>query len=124
VDRPASRQYAALLLDPHRASRWPPQIVIRYPAMKPPPDDAKVDINAEVKALLEAWCDRRCYGAICILYRAYRSINGLTDGWGDFLAGHKRLRNLCKEENSGVTELEAAKVQMLVGVVSRAMNWR
>ena len=88
--------------------------------MKPPPEDANVDIRAEVNALLEAWCDRRCYGAICALFGAYRTINGLTDGWEEFVEGLKRLRTLCKEQSSGVTEAEAAKVQLLIGVVSRS----
>ena len=92
--------------------------------MKPPPEDAKVDIHAEVRSLLEAWCDRRLYHAICTLYGGYRAINGLTDGWEDFLDALKRTRNLSRSENSGINEAEAAKVQLLIGVVSRALNWR
>jgi hypothetical protein len=101
-----------------------PQIVITYPVMRPPPEDAKVDVGVEVKALLHAWCDRRCYDAICQLYGASRAVNGLSDGWAEFVEGLKRLRNLCKEPSSGVTEAEAEKVQLLIGVVSRSLNWR
>jgi hypothetical protein len=87
-------------------------------------DENKIDAIAEVQSLLEAWCDRRCYKAICILYGGYSSINGLTDGWGDLLQSLKCLRNLSKEERSGILETEAAKVRLLIGVVSRALNNR
>lgn len=101
-----------------------PQDVIRHPATKPSAGDAEVDIGVEVKALLHAWCDRRCYAAICALWGASRAVNGLSDGWEEFVEGLKRLRNLCKERSSGVSEAEAAKVQLLIGVVSRWLNWR
>ena len=56
------------------------------------------------------------------MWGGMRSINGLTDGWDEFVKALKRLRILAKKENSGITEAEAQKVQLLIGVVSRALN--
>jgi hypothetical protein len=89
-----------------------------------PADDAKVDVHAEVRALLDAWCDRRAYHAICVLYGGYRSLNGLTDGWEEFLESLKQLRILAKDQSSKISAPEAAKIQSLIGVVSRGLNWR
>lgn len=52
------------------------------------------------------------------------SLNGLMDGWDEFVQALKRLRILAKKENSGITEAEVQKVQLLIGVVSRALNSR
>jgi hypothetical protein len=90
--------------------------------MKPPHEVANIDIHADVQALLGAWCDRRSYQAICTLYGGYRSINGLTDGWGEFLKALQLVRNLARQEKSGISEEEAAKVQQMIGVVSRTLN--
>jgi hypothetical protein len=89
-----------------------------------PGDDAKVDVHAEVRALLDAWCDRRAYEAIYILYAGHRSLNGLTDGWEGFLKSLKQLRILAKEQASKITEPEAARIDSLIGVVSRALDRR
>jgi hypothetical protein len=81
-------------------------------------------VHAEVRALLDAWCDRRAYEAICVLYGGCRSLNGLTDGWEEFLKSLKQLRILATEQSSKISEPEAAKIQSLIGVVSRALNLR
>jgi hypothetical protein len=88
------------------------------------PEDSKIDVLGETHRLLEAWCDRRAYDAICTLYGGFRMLNGLTDGWEVFLQSLKRLRMLAKVENSPITTAEADKIQLLIGVVSRALNSR
>ena len=88
------------------------------------PEDRKVDVLGEARQLLDAWCDRHSYDAICTVWGGLRSINGLTDGWEEFLQALKQLRILAKNENSGIMEAEAEKVQQLIGVVSRALNSR
>lgn len=88
------------------------------------PEDRKVDVHAEARQLLDAWCDRHSYDAICTMWGGIRAINGLTDGWEKFLESLKRLRILAKNENSGMTGAEIEKVQLLIGVVSRALNSR
>ena len=85
------------------------------------PDDAKVDVLADARSLLDGWCERRDYGAICDLYGGYCSVNGLTDGWEEFLKSLKRLRVLAKAENTPITPAEAAKIELLIGVVSRGL---
>lgn len=90
----------------------------------PTPEDTKVDVLGEARQLLDAWCQRRAYDAICTVYGGLRSINGLTDGWEVFLKALKRLRILAKQESSRITEVEAQKIDLLIGVVSRALNSR
>ena len=87
-------------------------------------EDSKVDVLGEARQLLDAWCERRSYDAICAMWGGLRSINGLTDGLDEFLQALKHLRILAKNENSGISEAEAQKVQLLIGVVSRALNSR
>ena len=89
----------------------------------PTSEDAKVDVLGEARQLLDAWCERRAYEAICTMYGGLPSINGLTDGWEEFLVALKRLRIIAKNENSTINEVEAKKVNLLIGVVSRAL-WR
>ena len=89
--------------------------------MTPPADDSNVDVHAEVRSLLDAWCDRRAYEAICTLYGGYRMLNGLTDGWEDFLTSLKQLRILAGRDTGPITEAELAKVQLLIGVISGAL---
>ena len=93
--------------------------------MKPTADDAKVDISAEVNALLEAWADRRNYGALCELWGGYQCLNGLTDGWELFLASLKRLRGIARMQQSDqILPAETESVNKLIGVVSRILNDR
>ena len=87
-------------------------------------DDATVDVLGEARQLLDAWCDRRAYDAICTMYAGLRSVNGLTDGWDEFIKALKQLRILAKNENGKITEVEARKVSLLIGVVSRSLNPR
>lgn len=94
------------------------------PPMTTTPEDRKADVLAEARQLLDAWCDRHLYEAICAMWGGLRSINGLTDGWEEFLNQLKHLRIVSKSENSGITEAEAQKIQSLIGVVSRALNSR
>ena len=39
------------------------------------------DPNPKISKLIEAWCDRREYGALASVLPAWISNNGLTDGW-------------------------------------------
>lgn len=58
------------------------------------------------------------------MWSGLRSINGLTDGWEEFLQALKHLRILGKNEDGCMTEAEVEKVQLLIGVVSRSLNSR
>jgi len=93
--------------------------------MKPTADDAKVDISAEVNALLEAWADRRNYSALCELWGGYGCLNGLTDGWELFLASLQRLRGVARMQQSDqILPAESETINKLIGVVSRMLNDR
>jgi hypothetical protein len=39
------------------------------------------DVNAEIRRLVEVWCDRRELAALASLLPAWLANNGLTDGW-------------------------------------------
>jgi hypothetical protein len=39
------------------------------------------EINAEIRQLVDGWCDRRELGALASLLPAWLANNGLTDGW-------------------------------------------
>ena len=92
--------------------------------MEPRSLDSNVDVLAEARQLLDAWCERRAYDAICTIHSGLRSMNGLSDGWEEFLKALKHLRIIAKNESSGVTEVEAKKINLLIGVVSRALDSR
>ena len=66
------------------------------------PEDRKVGVLAEARQLLDAWCDRHSYDAICTMWGGFRAINGLTYGWEELLQALKHLRILAKNENSGL----------------------
>jgi hypothetical protein len=50
-------------------------------------------INDEIRKLVEAWCDRREYGALASLLAPWISNNGLTDGWEDLAAALRSTAN-------------------------------
>ena len=41
----------------------------------------EIDVNAEIRQLVDRWCDRRELGALASLLPAWLANNGLTDGW-------------------------------------------
>ena len=47
---------------------------------------AHEDINNEIRTLVEAWCDRREFGALGGLLPHWVANNGLTDGWTELAA--------------------------------------
>lgn len=88
------------------------------------PEDSKIDVLIEARQLLDVWCDRHSYDAICTMWGGLRSINGLTDGWSEFLQALKQLRTLSRNEASGITDVESQKIQLLIGIISRYLNSR
>lgn len=49
---------------------------------------------AEMRGLIDAWCERRCIHLLGTLLPAYLGFNGLTDGWGELLVALKTLHFL------------------------------
>jgi hypothetical protein len=73
---------------------------------------------AAIRALTDAWCERRSLHALAILLPAYTSLNGLTDGWQDLLLALKRL-NVAQ---SGILPSEHEVIANLMKAVERALR--
>ena len=52
---------------------------------------------ADLKNLIERWCDERKLGALSLLLPGYLSQNGLTDGWANLCEALKATRALGHE---------------------------
>jgi hypothetical protein len=59
-----------------------------------------------VDALVDAWCERRCLGALRRILRAYPLASGLTDEWGELAAALKDVR-ACAAAELTAEELES-----------------
>jgi len=79
------------------------------------------EINAEVRRLIEAWCDRRCLRALRDVFAGWPLANHLTDGWASFMDAMKNVRAMARAE---LTEEELNAVDDLVRVAERAIYRR
>jgi len=43
-------------------------------------------VNAEIRAIVDRWCERRELWGLSVLLPAWVQNNGLTDGWADLAA--------------------------------------
>lgn len=50
------------------------------------------DFNNKIEFLIDRWCDRRQLEPLRHILNARVSLNGLTDGWNDFLRDLKTIR--------------------------------
>jgi hypothetical protein len=69
---------------------------------------AAESINNEIKSLIDAWCDRREYGALSSLLTAWIANNGLTDGWEELAAALRSTsvyRGLPEDERATLKRL-------------------
>ena len=46
---------------------------------------------AELRSLIDGWCDRRCLRPLGIVLPAYNSFNGMTNAWNDLLTALRTL---------------------------------
>jgi hypothetical protein len=73
----------------------------------------------DMRALIEAWCDRRCLHALATLLPAFTSFNGMTDGWGELHIALKRLPlskdELSCDERETVADLKRAAEKAVHG---------
>jgi hypothetical protein len=53
---------------------------------------------ARIQKLVEAWCDRRCFGALRRILPAYPLSSPLTDGWGELLVALQDVRAFARDE--------------------------
>ena len=66
-----------------------------------------------LRQLLDAWCDRRCFGLLAAVLPAYTAFDGMADGWGDLLAALRhalalRQHELLPAERNALADLKRA----------------
>lgn len=59
---------------------------------------SQAEFFTALRQLLEAWCDRRCFGLLAAVLPAYIAFDGMTDGWGDLLAALRHALTLLQNE--------------------------
>ncbi len=50
------------------------------------------ELLADLRGLIERWCDQRKLGPLYRILGGYLALNGLTDGWADLLEALKATR--------------------------------
>jgi hypothetical protein len=75
-----------------------------------------MDVVRSVTGLVDAWCDRRCLGALRRVLQGWPLASGLTDDWAQLLEVLKAVR---AEAANELTEDEQRSVDALVGEVER-----
>jgi hypothetical protein len=85
--------------------------------MEQPPADPL----ESVKALVDAWCDRRCLSALQHILKGYPLHNALTDGWADLLRALEDVRAFAMDQ---LTEEEKQTVNDLIVSLDRAVYRR
>jgi hypothetical protein len=81
-------------------------------------DDSRIDVNAVLGSLIEAWCDRRDLRPLAILLPAYTSNDGLTDGWAAVLQAVYDARSFGRLPETELHALETT-IPVLEAVVHR-----
>jgi hypothetical protein len=72
-----------------------------------------------IQGLVEAWCDRRCLGALRRILPAYPLSSPLTDGWGELLIALQDVRAFARDE---LTAGERKMVDDCVRAVETALH--
>ena len=55
---------------------------------------------ADVKRLIDDWCERKLLSPLSVLLNPYLGFNGLTDGWAEILEALRTLRASYREDLS------------------------
>jgi hypothetical protein len=50
------------------------------------------EFHSEIKALVDAWCDRRDLTLLRVVLGSYPLVSGLTDEWGELANALKTIR--------------------------------
>jgi len=74
-----------------------------------------------LKALVEAWCERRCLPPLARVLGPYIWLNGLTDGWADLQDALKSVR---ASDRDVISEAELNSVSDLINAIDRALTNR
>lgn len=73
------------------------------------------DLERQVGELVEAWCDRRCLGALREILSGYPVTSPLTDSWAELLTALEGVRAFARDE---LTPQERDRVEHLIGLAS------
>ena len=74
-----------------------------------------------VKALVDAWCDKRCLPALRFILQGYPLSSPLTDGWAELLKALEDVRVFAKD---AITEEETETLNKLIGSISGIVDRR
>jgi hypothetical protein len=72
-----------------------------------------------LRSLVEAWCDRRCLGALRFILQAYPMPSVLTDSWGELEIALANVRAFARNE---LTDSELDSVEDAIGTIRKAMG--
>jgi len=77
--------------------------------MKPNPEAPT--LLKRVDSLCNAWCERRCLGALRYLLPAWPLTSPLTDGWGELGIALQNIRAFARNE---LTPQELSELEQLI----------
>jgi hypothetical protein len=72
-----------------------------------------------LQSLVDAWCDRRCLGALRFILQAYPMPSGLTDSWGELEIALANVRAFARNE---LTDPELQTVEEAIRTIRKAMG--
>lgn len=79
-----------------------------------------MDLNEEIRALVELWCDRRDYDALARVLPAWLHNNGLTDGWATLRDDLRLAYAIC----TGLPSSERDKLKQIYVAIDVALSNR
>jgi hypothetical protein len=80
------------------------------------PAHSNDDFFSALRALIDAWCDRRCLDPLSLVLRAYLGFNGLTDGWAEL---YESLRTVRANSHEQLTSAELETVNDLIRIAEK-----
>jgi hypothetical protein len=75
-----------------------------------------VEIDERVSRLADAWCERRCFGALRAILAGWPRTGGLTDDWASLGEALKAVRAFASNE---LTAAEMDDVEKLIVAVDQ-----
>ncbi len=81
--------------------------------------DSNEEFLGTLRALIEKWCDRRCFKALYRTLGPCLSFNGLTDGWSEL---HTALQDVRAFARTELTADELKDFDDLIRAADRALH--
>jgi hypothetical protein len=94
---------------------------LAQPTSLSPEVDDPAEILRRTEALVDAWCERRCLGALRQVLDGYPLTSPLTDGWGALGDALKAVRAFASDE---LIADEPAEVERLIAAVDHVVSVR